>query len=82
MTLEQDSAETVLRHAEDETHESDIQQDARALKAKVDFMLTGYETAVVDAAIAGEPIDMDLFNSLRNEFPREIAAWRNKEEQP
>lgn len=73
MTLEQDIAEPVAKKGD-----ADIHEDALALKAKVDFMLTCYETAVVDAAIAGEPVDMDLFNSLRNEFPREIAAWKNQ----
>lgn len=73
MTLEQDIAEPITKKGDPDIHE-----DALALKAKVDFMLTGYETTVVDAAIAGETIDMDLFNSLRNEFARDIAAWKNQ----
>lgn len=73
MTLEQDIAEPVAKKGDPDIHE-----DALALKAKVDFMLTGYETAVVESAIDGEPVDMDLFNSLRNEFAREIATWKNQ----
>lgn len=73
MTLEQDIAEPITKKGD-----RDIHEDALALKAKVDFMLTGYETTVVDAAIDGETVDMDLFNSLRNEFARDIAAWKNQ----
>ena len=73
MTLQADIAEPITKQAD-----ADIQQDALALKAKVDFMLTGYETTVIDAASAGEFIDMETFNSLRNEFPKEIAAWKNQ----
>ena len=73
MTLEQDIAEPITQKGDPDIHE-----DALALKAKVDFMLTGYETTVVDAAIDGETVDMDLFNSLRNEFARDIAAWKNQ----
>ena len=73
MTLEQDIAEPVAKKGDPDMHE-----DALALKAKVDFMLTGYETAVVDAAIDGVLIDMQLFNSLRIQFSKDIAAWKNQ----
>lgn len=73
MTLQADIAEPITKQGD-----ADIQQDALALKAKVDFMLTGYETTVIDAAIGGDLIDMDTFNSLRNEFPKEIAVWKNQ----
>ena len=73
MTLEQDIAEPVAKKGD-----TDIREDALALKAKVDFMLTCYETTVVDAAIAGELIDMQLFNSLRIQFSKDIAAWKNQ----
>jgi hypothetical protein len=73
MTLEQDIAEPIHQRAD-----ADTQEDARALKAKVDFMLTCYETTVVDSAIDGVMIDMALFNSLRNQFSKDIAAWKNE----
>jgi hypothetical protein len=73
MTLEHDIAEPIRQRAD-----ADTKEDARALKAKVDYMLTCYETTVVDAAIDGETVDLDLFNSLRNEFARDIAAWKNQ----
>ena len=73
MTLEQDIAEPVAKKGDPDTYE-----DALALKAKVDFMLSPYETTVVDAAIDGVLIDMQLFNSLRIQFSKDIAAWRNQ----
>jgi hypothetical protein len=73
MTLEHDIAEPIRQRAD-----ADTQEDARALKAKVDYMLTCYETTVVDAAIDGVMIDMALFNSLRNQFSKDIAAWKNE----
>jgi hypothetical protein len=73
MTLEHDIAEPIRQRAD-----ADTQEDARALKAKVDNMLTCYETTVVDAAIDGVMVDMALFNSLRNQFSKDIAAWKNE----
>jgi hypothetical protein len=73
MTLEQDIAEPIRQRAD-----ADTQEDARALKAKVDYMLTCYETTVVDAAIYGVMVDMALFNSLRNQFSKDIAAWKHE----
>jgi len=73
MTFEQDIAKPIRQQAD-----ADTQEDARALKAKVDYMLSPYETTVVDAAIDGVMVDMALFNSLRNQFPKEIAAWKNE----
>ena len=73
MTLERDIAEPVAKKGDPDTYE-----DALALKAKVDFMLSPYETTVVDAAIDGVLIDMQLFNSLRIQFSKDIAAWKNQ----
>jgi hypothetical protein len=73
MTLEQDIAEPVAFLGDPDIHE-----DALALKAKVDYMLTCYETTVVDAAIDGVMVDMALFNSLRNQFSKDIAAWKHE----
>jgi hypothetical protein len=73
MTLEHDIAEPIRQRAD-----ADTQEDARALKAKVDNMLTCYETTVVDAAIDGVMVDRALFNSLRNQFSKDIAAWKNE----
>ena len=73
MTLEQDIAEPVAKKGDPDTYE-----DALALKAKVDFMLSPYETTVVDAAIDGVLIDMQLFNRLRIQFSKDIAAWKNQ----
>lgn len=59
----------------------EIKEDAAAILATCGFMLTGYETTVceyasgVDNGMLGVP--MGLFESLRTQFSREIAEFKN-----
>ena len=80
-----DTEESMTLTAQDDAaytaHGADLKRDATALLATCEFMLTGYETDMVEAATGIDngirSIDIECINRLRNQFPREIANYIN-----
>jgi hypothetical protein len=60
----------------------EIEADAIAILATSEKFLTGYETQVCERAAGFHNgmtgVDMGVFNSLRTEFSREIAKYKNQ----
>jgi len=58
----------------------ELQLDATALLATVRHLLTGHELKVLEAASDihnSDGIDVSVIASLRIQFAREIAAWKD-----
>lgn len=58
----------------------ELQEDARALLATVRCLMSGYEMQVCEKAanIAdADEINVEAIDRLRNQFAREIAAWKD-----
>jgi hypothetical protein len=79
-----DTAETLeINEADDSAYTQlgdDLQQDAKALLATVRHLMSGYEMQVCEAAAEiddADEIDVDVITRLRNQFVREIAAWKD-----
>lgn len=76
-----DTAETLeINEADDAActqFGEELQQDARALLATVRHLMSGYEMRTCEAAADIDEIDVDVITRLRNQFAREIAAWKD-----
>lgn len=79
-----DTAETLTLAEHDykdyEQYGDDLQQDAKALLGTVRHLMSGYEMQVCEATSdinEADEIDVAVITRLRNQFAREIAAWKD-----